>query len=392
MACRARVESMLHEFLDRNRDALIARCREKVAKRPARRPTEQELMYGVPLFLDQLIEALRVQERHGASEAGKVSFALSAIHPTPSPSDIGRTAARHGNELLRRGFTLDQVVHDYGDLCQAATEMAVEQGATVTADEFRLLNGCLDEAIADAITEFGRQRDQFVADETTRTSNERLGYLAHELRNLIGNAILAVATIKKGTVGISGATGALLDRSLVGLRDLIDQTLVEVRLTGGIAERRERIDVADFIGDEAVATVLEAAARDLEFIVAPIDHSLVIEGDRQILASALTNLLQNAAKFTRPHGRISLTAHAESDRVLIEVQDECGGLPEGAGETMFRPFEQLGAAPYRGGLGLGLPVSRRGVEANGGKLYVRNLPDVGCVFTIDLPRPGSPSA
>jgi len=377
---------MLYEFLDRNRDALLARCREKVAKRPARRPTEQELKYGIPLFLDQLIEALRVQESAGPGEAGRVSFALSATRPTPSPTEIGRTAARHGNELLRTGFTLDQVVHDYGDLCQAATEMAVEQGATVTADEFRLLNGCLDEAIADAITEFGRQRDQLVSDEMTRNMNERLGYFAHELRNLITNAILAVATIKRGTVGLTGATGALLDRALLGLRDLVDRTLVEVRLTGGIAERRERINVAQFIGDVQVATALEAAARNLEFIVAPIEDGLVIEGDRQILASAVANLLQNALKFTRPHGRVSLAAHPEIDRILIEVQDECGGLPEGKAEQMFRPFEQLGAE--RTGVGLGLPLSRRSVEANGGKLYVRSLPGVGCVFTVDLPRPG----
>lgn len=378
---------MLYEFLDRNRDALLARCREKVAKRPARRPTEQELKYGIPLFLDQLIEALRVQESAGPAER-KVSFALSATRPTPSPTEIGRTAARHGNELLRTGFTLDQVVHDYGDLCQAATEMAVEQGATVTADEFRLLNGCLDEAIADAITEFGRQRDQLMSDEMTRNMNERLGYFAHELRNLITNAILAVATIKKGSVGLSGATGALLDRALIGLRDLVDRALVEVRLTGGIAERRERINVAQFIGDVQVATALEATARNLEFIVAPIEDGLVIEGDRQILASAVANLLQNALKFTRPHGRVSLAAHPEIDRILIEVEDECGGLPEGKAEQMFRPFEQLGAE--RTGVGLGLPLSRRSVEANGGKLYVRSLPGVGCVFTIDLPRPGPP--
>jgi signal transduction histidine kinase len=378
---------MLHEFLDRNRDALIARCREKVAKRPARRPTAQELRYGIPLFLDQLIEALRVQARSGPSEASKMSFALSGTHPTPSPTNIGRTAARHGNELLRTGFTLDQVVHDYGDLCQAATEMAVEQGATVAADEFRMLNGYLDEAIADAITEFGRQRDQSTVDEMTRTANERLGYLAHELRNLIGNAMLAVAAIRKGTVGVSGATGALLDRSLIGLRDLVDRTLVEVRLTGGIAERRERIHVAELIGDVQVATVLEAAARNLEFIVAPIDADLVIEGDRLILGSAVANLLQNAVKFTRPHGRISLTVRP-ADRILIDVEDECGGIPEGNEEQMFRPFEQLGSAGA--GLGLGLPASRRGVEANGGKLYVRSLPGVGCVFTVDLPRPASP--
>ena len=381
---------MLHEFLHKNRDALVARCREKVGKRSARYPTEHELAYGIPLFLDQLIHALRgmASSQPSSDGGGGQPFALPTARPTPSPTDIGRTAARHGNELLRTGFTLDQVVHDYGDLCQAATEMAVEQEATITADEFRMLNACLDEAIADAITEFGRQRDQFMVDETTRSTNERLGYFAHELRNLIGNAMLAVATMKRGTVGLTGATGALLDRSLIGLRDLVDRTLVEVRLTGKIAERRERLDVAELIEHVQVATALEAAARDLHFTVAPIDAGLVIEGDREIIASAVANLLQNAVKFTRPHGHVSVAARTAADRVLIEVRDECGGLPEGKAEKMFQPFEQFGAE--RTGVGLGLPVSRRGVEANGGKLYVHNLPGTGCVFTVDLPRATAP--
>jgi len=381
---------MLYDFLSGNRDALIARCREKVAKRPTRRPTDRELRYGIPLFVDQLAEALRREATHGSSEAGKVSFALSTIHPVPSPSAIGRTAAQHGNELLRVGFTVDQVVHDYGDLCQAVTEMAVEQGVSVTADEFRTLNRCLDEAIADAVTEFGRQRDQMTADEATRISNERLGFFAHELRNLIGTAIIAHATIKKGTVGLAGATGAVLDRSLMRLRDLIDRTLIEVRVTAGIPERRERVAMADFMAEACEAIAIEAAAVDLELVLAPVEAGLAVDGDRSILAAALANLLQNAVKFTRPHGRISLCARAVADRVLIEVEDECGGLPAGTEEVVFQPFEQLGKEAT--GLGLGLPFSRRGVEANGGKLYVRNLPGKGCVFTVDLPRPAQPSA
>jgi signal transduction histidine kinase len=369
---------MLHEFLHRNRAALIARCREKVAQRPARRAPAHALQYGIPLFVDQLIESLRLE--HTLPRAG-----WPTLQAAPSPSDIGRTAAQHGNELLQTGFTVDQVVHDYGDLCQAVTEMAVEEGASVTADEFRTLNRCLDEAIADAVTEFGRRRDQMAADDSTRALNEHLGFLAHELRNLIGTAILAVAAIKNGRVGIAGATGALLDRSLIGLRDLIDRTLVEVRLTAGIPERRERIGVADFLAEVRVAAAMEAELRELEFIVAPVEDGLTIDGDRQILAAALANLLQNAVKFTRPHGRISLAARAAVDRVLIEVEDECGGLPEGKEEAIFRPFEQIGTTQL--GVGLGLPISRRGVEANGGKLYVRTLPGRACVFTIDLPRP-----
>ena len=358
---------MLLEFLYKNRETLIDRCRSKVTTRRAPQVTDEELGYGIPLFLTQLIEALRLEHSSGGGSG-------------VDSSDIGRTAGEHGKELLRRGVTLDQVVHDYGDLCQAITEVAIEQGTTISAADFHTLNRCLDNAIAGAVTEFGRQHDEFASGAT----NERLGFLAHELRNLVGTAILAVATIKKGHVGLAGATGALLDRSLTGLRDLIDRTLVEVRLNAGLSTYPERIVVRDFIADVQVAATIEAAARDLEFFIAPVETDLAVEGDRQILAAALANVLQNAVKFTRPHGRVSLSAHASGDRILIGVEDECGGLPEGKAEEIFRPFVQLSAE--RKGLGLGLAISRRGVEANGGKLSVRDVPGTGCVFTIDLPR------
>jgi signal transduction histidine kinase len=379
---------MLHEFLSKNRDQLIRRCRDKVARRPAPRPTESELRYGIDLFLNQLIDALRVGDRHARNEGGRISFALLEIEPTPRHPEIARGAAQHGNELLLKGFTVDQVVHDYGDLCQAVTEMAMEQDADIAPDEFRILNQCLDDAIADAVTEFVRQRDQFASDESIRTTNERLGFFAHELRNLLHAAMLALTAIRKGDVGVAGATGALLDRSLMGLRDLVDRTLVEVRLTAGIPERRERILVAQFIAEIQIAAGLDAATRGAELIVSPVNEELAIDADRQILAGAVANLLQNALKFSRSHGRVSLTAHAEAGRILIEVEDECGGLPAGAAEALFRPFEQLNAE--RTGLGLGLAISRRGVEANGGKLAVRNIPEKGCVFSIDIPMAAPP--
>src|SRR5438067_6048473 len=127
---------MLQELLSNNRETLIARCRSKVATRRAPRATDQELSYGIPLFLDQLVTTLQLELDSGSL--------------TASSSPIARTAAEHGNELLRTGFTVGQVVHDYGDLCQAITEVAIEQNATVSAAEFRTLNRCLDEAIAGA--------------------------------------------------------------------------------------------------------------------------------------------------------------------------------------------------------------------------------------------------
>jgi hypothetical protein len=109
-----------------------------------------------------------------------------------------------------------------------------------------------------------------------------------------------------------------------------------------------------------------------------------VEVDREILAAAVANLLQNAFKFSRKGGRVSLRTIATADRVLLDVEDECGGLPPGKVEGLFRPFEQRGE--NRTGLGLGLSISQRGVEANGGVIRVRDLPGRGCVFTIDLPR------
>jgi hypothetical protein len=363
---------MLHEFLATNRDELVKRCRAKVAQRPAPRPTAIELEHGVPLFLDQLISTLRSElnaPREGSSQL---------------PTEIGATAGKHGNELLRQGFTVDQVVHDYGDLCQSVTELAAEHHAPVTVDEFRTFNRCLDNAIADAVSEFGRQRDQVISAEHAQTMNERLGVLAHELRNLLNTAVLAFEAIKHGNVGVTGATGNVLDRSLFGLRDIIDRSLAEVRLSAGLQVHLEPIAVDAFLAELRVTAAMEAKAKGIAFTVMPIPARLVVDADRQMLGSAVSNLLQNAFKFSRPHGHVSLTTRVVADRVLIEVEDECGGVPDGKLEELFKPFEQHSS--NRTGIGLGLSISRRAVEANGGTLHVRNLPHKGCIFTIDLPR------
>jgi len=101
----------------------------------------------------------------------------------------------------------------------------------------------------------------------------------------------------------------------------------------------------------------------------------------------IANLLQNAFKFTKAHTTVTLRVGSSAERVLIEIEDACGGLPGNAGtedDGLFRPFEQR--SQNRTGLGLGLAFSRWGVEANNGRIYARSLPGKGCVFTVDLPR------
>ncbi len=380
---------MLQEFLKTNRTELIARCTAKVAKRPQPPPTDVELKYGIPLFLDQLTKALVAGEHADEAALHEISGPSEPGKHTHS-SEISRGATKHGDELLRKGFTVDQVVHDYGDLCQAVTELAVEKNASITVGEFRVLNSCLDNAIAGAVTEFGRLRDKNISSEETQATNETFGSLAHELRNLIATAMLSVQTVKRGNVGLGGATGAVLDRSLIRMRNLIDRSLAEVRSAAGLPAPHERIDVAQFIQEIQVSASLEAQNSGHGLTVHPVDHELEVDADRQMLASAISNLLQNAFKFTRPQGNVSLKVHEANGRVLFDVQDECGGLPPGKAEGLFRPFEQRGH--NRTGLGLGLAISHEGVTQNGGKLTVRNLSGHGCIFTIDLPARSSAKA
>jgi signal transduction histidine kinase len=377
---------MLHEFLTDNRADLIERCRLKVAQRSAPRVTSAELMHGIPLFLDQLIKTLQVEQTSEPMKSRKVSGPAGG--GTPVLSEMGASAALHGRELLQQGFTVEQVVHDYGDLCQAITDLAFERKAPIEIDEFRTLNRCLDNGIAEAVTEYSYQRYTVGSNGGVQALNERLGFLAHELRNQIHTATLAFTAIKGGKVGVTGATGAVLERSLIGLRTLVDRSLADVRVAAGIPPRHELVSVAEFIDQVGNSALLEAGARECVFTISAVEERLAMDIDRDMLLSAVGNLLQNAFKFTVHGTEVALHAYAVADRIVIDIEDHCGGLPPGSLETMFLPFTQSGAD--RSGLGLGLAICRRGVEANNGILRVRDIPGSGCVFTIDLPRYAMP--
>lgn len=354
---------MLYEFITTYRDVIIERARQKLTARPWPSTSAQELENGVPLFLTQLSQALRTE---------------STGRPH-SPRDIGTAATRHGRELLALGFTVSQVVHDYGDICQAITEVAIEHHVPITTDEFKTLNHCLDTATAEAVTEHAR----ITAEARSTEESERSGQVAHETRDLLNTAILAYEALKRGTVAINGSTGAVLGRSLMDLRDLVDTTLSEIRIAAN-QQRRERVSVTPFLIEIANAGRLHAEARGLRFAVEPGDPKWAVTADPQLLASAVTNLLNNAFKYTAPGGRVVLRATANDDaHLLIDVEDECGGIPESEGD----PFQSFGKRRGRDrtGLGLGLSIARKAVRAHAGDIHIRNLPGRGCVFTIDLP-------
>jgi hypothetical protein len=201
---------MLAEFVAVNRAELISRCRAKVVGRSDAGAANAGMDRGVPMFLDQLLEELR--------------------HGTSADEDIARTAAQHGHDLLVQGYTVSQVVHDYGDICQAITELAVEREAAISTGDFRTLNRCLDDAIAGAVTEYGRERD--LPGEGPR-SDGRHAAVARDLLKTIDISKVAFAAITSGKVGVAGSTGTVLSLALDTARDLAERLLAEPGAPGG---------------------------------------------------------------------------------------------------------------------------------------------------------------
>ncbi len=372
----------MHKFLSNNRDDLIARCKVKVAQRPKRAATAKQLANGIPLFLQQLTRTLEAEEQGNVAEGVRISGPAGG--DATALSEIGVSAAAHGKELLGLGYTFDQVVHDYGDLCQAITDLAVERDAPFSVDEFRTLNRCLDNAIADAVSEFAAQRDVTVARQQSNDENSRLGALVHELRNFLQTATMAFTALESGKVPIGGSTGALVKRSLLALSGLLESSLDDVRAKAGASGHAQAFSLAAFIADAKGIASLDATARGCALTVPEVDLTIGIAGNRDHLLAALNNLLQNAFKFTHPPSEVTLHAYCTGDRVLIDVKDNCGGLPAGFAEDMFKPFTQ--GSFDRSGLGLGLSIARRTVESNGGSLTVLDVPGKGCVFEVNLPR------
>jgi len=160
----------------------------------------------------------------------------ASARKTPAFLESSRTSALHGKEQLQQGYTVDQVVHSYGDVCQAITELAKERTAEVTVDEFHTFNRLLDNAIADAVTSYVHHRDESISAQGAADLHERMGALADEQRKLLDTALRALDALKVGNIGLKGATGGVLEQSLIELRKLIDKSLPEIRLATGMVQ------------------------------------------------------------------------------------------------------------------------------------------------------------
>ena len=356
---------MLYQFLAENREKILAKTRRKTDAASQDKPTTAESERGLPQFYDYLTGEL---ERAAKGQP-------KAIEKDAGPD----TTAKHGKELKRLGYTVAQVVQGYGLLAQAITEAALAAKAEVSAEESKTINLTLDLAIAEAVTGFARRVDS--ADCATK-----IGCLSHELRNALSGAMMAHTLIKQGVVGTDGSTNAMMERALRRMRDILDRSFTDVRMLNEKDVEQGLVNLLDIVEEVEAAACGDARARGLTLEV-EVDPGLQVVTDSHYLISALSNLVQNAIKYSKKDGTVWVRGRGDEKGFTLEVEDQCGGLPEGKAEELFQPFVQKGTD--RTGLGLGLTISRRAVARIGGELTVRDLPGQGCVFTISLPKRAS---
>lgn len=360
---------MLYRFLQNERANILALCSEKLLELSDERSSSHEMEAGLPVFYDELVEVLRMDKVEARVSSEGVS---GTVHH--------EAATRRGKESLRLGYTVSQVVHGYGALCQSITQYAAENcDEPIKSREFNRLNFCLDVAIAEAVTEFNRGQQ----DATTRDEVQRLGFLAHEMRNALSNVSMAHLSIKMGLAGHSGSTNKVLEDAVLQMKDIIDRSLSEVRLRGEPIVERERVRVVDMVSEVEATAQLEARAKSIHLHVDG-GSELVVIADRHLVISAISNVVQNAIKFTQHGGNVWIRGNESDQRIVIMVEDECGGLPPGKIEDLFKPFSQKGID--RSGIGLGLPISRRAIALNDGKISAHDIAGKGCVFTIELAK------
>lgn len=359
---------VLHTLLVEHETAILEKCRLKVAKVVDQSATSKTWDVGLPMLYAELVEVLRISCESDSAQS-RQKYVYETVRASASRA--------HALEAFSHGFTVSQLVHGYGCICQGITEYAVEENAPITAAEFGQLNLCLDVAIAQAVTEYEALRSENAGQEASL----QLGYLAHELRNSLSSAMMAHELIKGGDVATAGATSAILSNSLQAMKHIIDRAMMEVRIGEVIQVERVRIQILNLLGKVESAARPEANERSITLHV-QADSDLETLGDRHLIASAVANLVQNAIKFTKPNSSVWVRARLEGDEIVIDVEDRCGGLPEGKTAELFVPYKQAGA--NRSGLGLGLAIAQRAVQLNDGTLTAMDLPGVGCVFTIRL--------
>lgn len=348
----------LHEFMSARRDEILATCQAELAGAQGR----EELKRYVEEFFDETLRAVRRD---------------SGIRDSSSPLPEGsETAARFGAERQRAGLAVTDVPVLFSAISQALAKTGEKYELTISAEEYRILNRCLDAGVATSIENFW-QEDKV---RENQLITERFGFVAHELRNALGNATLAFKLLRSGNLDLNGRTADVVARNLARMDALVVQSLARVQLDVGVTPELTPVHVASVLRNVEASAIPDRGIS----LVLELDEHVFIAADEMLLASAVSNLVNNAIKFSPPGATVWLRGYTEQGRALIEVEDHGGGLKHENPAEIFKPYVKRKAGNSKG-TGLGLAIAMSAVKAMNGDLGVVDEPGHGCLFTMAFP-------
>ena len=352
----------LSALILQHKASIIEHWARKVADRlglePSKRP---QLINALPDFLDEV---------------------AACLDEPPESWSPGDGAASHGRHREEMGLDIGGLAEEFSMVAETILEVATAEGLPTTLQETATLTRLIGRGTAESVRAYARLRDQQLAQEASR----HFSFIAHELRTPLNTARLALHLM--AAHGERSELLARLQRAHDQLADLVDNSLVEARLHGEQRVWPSLHRTHDLMREAVSNASMLAARRRVELQVEGDDIEVMV--DVKVMSSALTNLLINAVKFSCEGGLVTIRSRAADGRVLVEVDDACGGLPDELPAKLVRPVVQ--ASKDRSGFGLGLVIVKQAVEAHGGAVRVVNRAPHGCRFVVELPAAGTSCA
>ena len=355
---------LLPDVIQRHRDTIVERWLEQAYRDVSPRAVPRaDVLDELALVIDALVRALRrdvIEEPVNA----------------PVPLDLAQS---HGRQRFHAGYDIASVVREHLVLREVIFDVVAEAGYRPDLAEVGSVAKFLFGALAESASTYAIERDREVSEQAERY----IGFLAHELRNPLGTARLALSLLRdQGELPEARAVRSL-ERSLAKMQELLDGALTNFATRQAPRPQRTTLELGGFLRDLLAESAAEADSKAIAMQVEVEGGAIPVSADERLLRSAVSNLVRNAIKFSRPSTSVRVEAKRGEGRVLIAVTDGCGGLPPGSVERLFNPFVQAGAD--RSGFGLGLAIAKQVADAHGGAIRVHDIPGKGCAFLLDLP-------
>ncbi|MBX3261030.1 MAG: sensor histidine kinase [Labilithrix sp.] len=359
----------LGRVIERQRVDIERRWLERLEREIARAPEVAltHLRDGLPAYLEALAQLLLSNRTARQLSDGSGAEAAWA--------DIAR---EHGITRVRIGFDITQLIHEFVVLRQVIRDVAEEHGVGDACAE-AVLYDLLDAGIRVAVKSYVEARDY----DARRRQAEHVGFLAHELRNPLSTAALAVSHLRRQATPGQGRLLDVLERNLRRLGELIDGVLLTQRLEAGKVTCRPSELALGGVMDAALEGARTMASEKGLAFRASYDPEVRVRVDPDLTRAAVQNVADNAARYTDT-GAVEISVDDREDHVVIHVRDTCHGISPEELRTIFEPFER-GSTP-KPGTGLGLAIARRAVEAQGGAIGAESPGPSGCHFWIRLPK------